>query len=234
MSVNKQLRDQIRYEFAGTFVRDRVVVDVASGTGMGTHVMRSLGAKACIGLERDQPSLRHAASTYSDCTFVCCDAMRLCLPDEAVDVLVSLETIEHFADPAQFVAECKRVLRPGGLMICSTPNHTVYRWGGPNPFHVREMTVNEFLDLFKNLFTDVQLYGQCQVTYPAYVFKGILLAFLEHLHVLQRRTPARTFTEAPVEIGSSHPECEVKPYVARALVKPTYLVVVARKPLGFQ
>jgi ubiquinone/menaquinone biosynthesis C-methylase UbiE len=221
----------MRYEFAGTFVRHRVVVDVASGTGMGTQVMRSLGAKTCIGLEHDRSSLRYAASTYPDCRFICCDALRLCLARDVVDVLVSLETIEHLADPASFVTECKRVLQPGGLIICSTPNRAVYRWGGSNRFHVSEMTVNEFVGLFEGQFTDVQLYGQCDVTYPAYVLKGILRSFLEQLHILKRIQPTRTFTETMAEAGTPRPEYAVEPYVARPLVKPTYLVVVARKPL---
>jgi len=239
MDPNPYNRSQteMRYTFAGQFVDGRVVVDVACGKGIGTHLMLGLGAKTCIGLDRDLPSLQSAASRCSDCSFACCDAMRLCLPDEVADVVVSCEAIEHFANPAEFLTECTRVLRPGGLMICSTPNHTVYRWGGRNPFHVREMNVEEFLGLFKDLFIDVQLYGQWQILYPAYVLKRILLHCLQSLRVksllkrLIRPAADRVSADTAFVEGICHPEFEVKPYAARRFVKPMYVVAVARKPI---
>ena len=42
--------------------------------------------------------------------------------DGAFDALVSLEGIEHFENQAAFVRECARVLKPGGLMVVTTPN----------------------------------------------------------------------------------------------------------------
>jgi len=239
MEPNPYNRSQteMRYTFAGQFVDGRLVVDVACGKGIGTYLMLSLGAKTCIGLDLDLPSLQRAASMYSDCSFACCDAMRLCLPDDVADVVVSCEAIEHFADPAEFLTECARVLRPGGLMICSTPNHTVYRWGGRNPYHLREMNVEEFLGLFKDLFIDAQLYGQWQILYPAYILKRILLHFLQSVRVksllrrLIRPSADRTSADTAFVEGICHPEFEVKPYAARPFVKPMYLVAVARKPL---
>jgi len=42
--------------------------------------------------------------------------------DEAFDVVLSMEGIEHFQDQAAFVNECARVLRPGGHLVLTTPN----------------------------------------------------------------------------------------------------------------
>jgi len=39
-----------------------------------------------------------------------------------VDVVVAFEVIEHIFEPAQFVAQCYRLLKPGGLMVLSCPN----------------------------------------------------------------------------------------------------------------
>ena len=122
-------------------------------------------------------------------------------------------------------------------MICSTPNHTVYRWGGRNPFHVREMNVKEFLRLFKDFFTDIQLDGQWQIVYPAYVLKRILLDFLQSLRVKSllkwaiRPASHKSCTDTAFVEGAWHPEFEVKPYAASPFVKPMYLVAVGRKPL---
>jgi 2-polyprenyl-3-methyl-5-hydroxy-6-metoxy-1,4-benzoquinol methylase len=41
---------------------------------------------------------------------------------DSCDVLVSFEVIEHLFDPATFVAQCSRLVRPGGLLVLSCPN----------------------------------------------------------------------------------------------------------------
>jgi SAM-dependent methyltransferase len=57
--------------------------------------------------------------------------------------------VEHVWDHPQFVAECARVLRPGGLLMLSTPNRLTFSPGaGPsdtplNPFHTHEFTAAE-------------------------------------------------------------------------------------------
>ncbi|MCW2990506.1 MAG: Methyltransferase type 11 [Solirubrobacterales bacterium] len=52
------------------------------------------------------------------------------LPDESVDVVLSTQVLEHVADPAVYLAECARVLRPGGRMLLSTHGLMVYH---PDP-----------------------------------------------------------------------------------------------------
>lgn len=227
---------QMRYVFAGGFVRDRVVLDVASGTGIGTHLLFKCGAKVCIGIELDHASVRQAASAYSVCNFARGDAMQLCVGDEVVDVVVSFETIEHLPDPAQFLKECRRVLRPGGLLICSTPDRTVYGWGWRNPYHVYEMSREEFRDLVEDLFGNCQLYGQKEVNYPLHVTRRLISRFLERIRVkdIVRRIltggPAETAPETEFDKDAFLPEFEVKPFTSGRIVKPTYLIAVARKP----
>jgi len=48
------------------------------------------------------------------------------LPDSAVDVVANFQVIEHLWDQPQFVTECLRVLRPGGLLLLSTPNRITF------------------------------------------------------------------------------------------------------------
>ena len=44
-------------------------------------------------------------------------------PDARFDGLVSMDVIEHVPDPAAWVAETFRVVRPGGLVFLTTPNY---------------------------------------------------------------------------------------------------------------
>ena len=52
--------------------------------------------------------------------------------DDSFETLISMEGIEHFENQAGFVRECARVLKPGGLMILTTPNvmHLSARFSG--------------------------------------------------------------------------------------------------------
>lgn len=63
---------------------------------------------------------------------------RLNLPDASADVVLSSQVLEHVGDPRLYLAECSRVLKPGGRLLLSThgswwhhPHPTDYwRWTG--------------------------------------------------------------------------------------------------------
>ena len=73
-------------------------------------------------------------------------ALDLPLDDATMDAVVSFETLEHVREHARFAAEVRRVLRPGGLFIVSTPDRRVYSARGEhfNEFHLLELTEPEF------------------------------------------------------------------------------------------
>lgn len=225
---------EMRYRFAGDFVRDGLVVDVASGTGLGTDLLMKFGARACIGLELDFEAAACAASFYDRCQFAVCDATLTCLRGECADVVVSFETIEHLTDPAKFLEECKRLLRPGGLFICSTPNREVHRWHASNPFHVHEFFPHEFIQLVNQFFSSCRVYGQGEVVFALHVSRVLLTRFLELIHFKERlkqllRRPTSTAPETEFSETSRHSEYEIKPYYSGWLWKPPYMIVVARK-----
>src|SRR5581483_8686594 len=106
----------------------------------------------------------HAARSYPrrNLRFVAGDARAIPLRDGAVDVVVSFETIEHLYEHDRFVAEIKRVLRPGGVAIVSTPERDVYSPynSSANPYHCHELTKQEFLRLLNPAFSSVRLMSQ--------------------------------------------------------------------------
>jgi SAM-dependent methyltransferase len=159
---------QARYEFASRFVKDKIVIDCACGTGVGTSLYLEAGAAEVSAFDVSKSAV---AETTARCNSPrvkaqVADALQLPLPDDYADVYISLETIEHIEQDEEFLAEVKRVLKPGGLFICSTPNRTLTNPGitvsDPpfNPFHVREYAREEFAGLLKRYFPGLSLYGQ--------------------------------------------------------------------------
>lgn len=129
-----------RYRWAARWVRGARVLDVASGTGYGAAMLRRAGARVVAGLDRVAEAVRFGRERYGT-RAVCGDAHHLPFAARAFDVAVSFETIEHLEDREAFVGELRRVLRPAGVLLLSTPN--ARRTGGNNPYHRHEFTREE-------------------------------------------------------------------------------------------
>lgn len=125
--VIQNLRDHLvqehimRYIFASGFIQNKVVLDIACGTGYGSNFLRKAGAKKIFGVD------------------------------------ISAETIEHLGQYRDFLIEVKRVLKPGGCLICSTPNK---RYAGHHVWHVKEFYPQEFFELLAENFIVLGRYAQ--------------------------------------------------------------------------
>lgn len=77
--------------------------------------------------------------------------------------MASFETIEHLNEHRAYLSECQRVLAPGGIFICSTPNRRAYLGTLHSPFHVLEFSLPEFSLLLMEYFADLTLHYQLSV-----------------------------------------------------------------------
>jgi O-antigen biosynthesis protein len=181
-----------RYLAALGLCHDRLVLDVASGEGYGTALIADV-ARGVVGVELDPAVVGHAVRNYgaSGALFVPGEASALPLASAAFDVVVSFETLEHIAAQEEFLRETKRVLRPGGVLLISTPDRAVYSPLGscPNPFHVRELDRTEFLALLRARFGNVALWGQRTVHGSAILAEADPSAGLADWSGFVRRTP---------------------------------------------
>ncbi|WP_395450923.1 rhamnan synthesis F family protein [Aminobacter sp. UC22_36] len=147
-----------RYLFALDFCRDKNVLDVACGEGYGCNLISQV-ASGVVGVDVDADTVAYADRTYgtSVLRFVAADATQLPFDDASFDVVTSFETIEHFDGHEAFLAEIARVLRPGGTVVISSPNRTVYTEQNDhhNPFHVRELDREQFLSALGTQFSNV-------------------------------------------------------------------------------
>jgi SAM-dependent methyltransferase len=135
--------------------RDPVVLDAGCGEGYGTQALAARWPT--IALDYDEWTAQHLARAHPSLPGLRGNLTALPLRDAAADVVVSLQTVEHVWDQPRFVAECARVLRPGGLLVLSTPNRLTFPPG--NPHHHRELDVDELTELVHPHLDAVAVHG---------------------------------------------------------------------------
>jgi 2-polyprenyl-3-methyl-5-hydroxy-6-metoxy-1,4-benzoquinol methylase len=164
-----------RYLLAVALCRGRDVLDVATGEGYGA-AMLAQHARSVIACDVAAEVIARARQAFlrPNLTFIVGDAHRLPAPDGSVDVVVCFEALEHFAEQDVFVHEVRRVLRPGGMLLVSTPDREVYSPPGaaPNPFHLHELTQAEFTALLGAHFAHVTLARQRAIAASAILPEG--------------------------------------------------------------
>ncbi|WP_028932555.1 class I SAM-dependent methyltransferase [Pseudonocardia spinosispora] len=142
-------RHEVAYEHLARHCADAVVLEAGCGEGYGAAMLAE-HARLVIGLDYDEQAAAHVAARYPSVHVTRGNLVHLPLPDDAVDVVVNLQVIEHLWDQPGFLAECARVLRPGGLLLISTPNRITFSPGRDtplNPFHTRELAAAELDEL---------------------------------------------------------------------------------------
>jgi SAM-dependent methyltransferase len=226
---------QARYVFAGGYVKDKSVLDVACGAGMGTAYLLDSGARTCVGLDVDYPSVASARATYKKCNFAQCDAEKFCLAENSLDVVVSFETIEHLADQQTFLRECHRALRNSGVFICSTPNRKLSRWAPRNPYHIHEIEIDEFDRLLRAEFAEVKLFAQGTQPYWPFVARALLWRAIDFLQLkstiwrLFGRKPDPRAVRTKFDANVDKPDGSIQEYQENRQVQPAYVIAVARK-----
>ena len=153
-----------RYHLARELACGKDVLDVASGEGYGSNLLAET-ANRVWGVDISQEAVDHAVRSYSrsNLRFLRGDASKLPLPDHSVDLVVSFETIEHLSGQQEMIGEIRRVLRPGGRLLISSPdreNYDAIQHGGQNHFHVRELSGEEFAELLRRNFSNVRFARQ--------------------------------------------------------------------------
>jgi SAM-dependent methyltransferase len=142
-------RHEVVYERLAGRCADRDVLEAGCGEGYGADLIAGV-ARRVIGLDYDESAVAHVRARYPRVEMLHGNLAELPLPDGAVDVVVNFQVIEHLWDQGQFVAECYRVLRPGGVLLMSTPNRITFSPGRDtpiNPFHTRELNAAEMTEL---------------------------------------------------------------------------------------
>ncbi len=122
--------DQISAEFGRDMTGEKPfeglrILDIGCGGGLLAEPMARLGATVvgADAAERNIPVAQlHAEQMGLEIDYRLTTAEALAAAGEQFDAVLNMEVVEHVADPQAYTDACAALLKPGGIMICSTIN----------------------------------------------------------------------------------------------------------------
>ncbi|MFI3333063.1 MAG: class I SAM-dependent methyltransferase [Rikenellaceae bacterium] len=146
-------RSRLAYYEAAKRISGRVL-EIGTGSGYGVEIIAP-HATHFTTIDKHTPAAD--VITGENIEFIEATVPPLPFADESFDCVISFQVIEHIKDDKLFAAEVKRVLRPGGIFIVSTPNIAMSLTR--NPWHIREYTKEEFSSLLGTQFSSIEALG---------------------------------------------------------------------------
>ena len=131
-----------RYRFAATHLCPGRVLDIACGVGYGAELLAERADVQVLGVDLAEQAIAYAQRRNPGprLEYRVADALAF---EDAVgfDTIVSLETVEHVADPGLLIERLGAMLRPGGCLISSVPTTPSVDL---NPHHRHDFSEREF------------------------------------------------------------------------------------------
>ena len=156
-----------RYEFVLPMVQQSdEVLETACGTGYGSRML-SEKARSVVAIDYSLAALHYARERFAapNLSHLLMNCHRLGFADQSFDLIVSFEVFEHLEDPQRYLSECRRVLRPGGRLVLSTPNRSAWDLhmrsiGSQYEYHVNMQNLRGLQNLLARFFHSVVIYSQ--------------------------------------------------------------------------
>lgn len=120
---------------------ERDVVELGCGNGLGAELIATLHPRSYVGLDVMPEQIALAVRRgVPNARFLVGDASRVtALSDACADVIVIFGILHHVESWHQAVAECRRILRTGGVLVVEEPDakflrvwDRVFHWGHPH------------------------------------------------------------------------------------------------------
>jgi len=153
-----------------------LILDVGCGSGIGCcYLACKRKQNHVIGIDISSTSKpRLWKSTF---TFIKMDCSQMGFKDNCFDAVIMLSVLEHLLNPLECLKEIRRILKPGGILILSTPNRLA---SSPNLNlkkslsldHVKEYSPRELRSIISALFMVDDLFG-VKISNPAYALREL-------------------------------------------------------------
>lgn len=155
-----------RYGFVARHCSNKVVLDAGCGVGFGIKILINW-TKKIFGSDHSFQTLKYAQRRYvkTDAPLAVMDLQSTAFKDGIFDVVLAIEVFEHIREWKEFLFEVRRILKPKGLFIMSTPNLSFWRMDKiglqtkDNPYHVNMTNYYQLKKRLSNVFVDVRIFG---------------------------------------------------------------------------
>jgi 2-polyprenyl-3-methyl-5-hydroxy-6-metoxy-1,4-benzoquinol methylase len=147
------------YHLMEPFIAGKSVLEAGCGEGYGAALMARHAARV-VGVDYNAPALELARARHqaSNLEYRAVDLLDLAKqsPGE-FDVVTNFQVLEHLDDPTPFLSAAAACVKPGGMLILTTPNRPASV--SENPYHVHEYTAAELASLLGKFFPSVEVRG---------------------------------------------------------------------------
>lgn len=176
VSVEQVNRLAQRYYWAGGYCQDNDVLEVACGAGQGLGYLEVVSRSLRAG--DISPSLvEKARSVYGTRIDISeMDAENLPFDENCLDVIILFEAIYYLHSAERFIDECRRVLRPEGILLLATANRDLFDFN-PSPFSVKYYNPVELGTMLSNYGFETRFFGGSPAKSQS--FKGRILRLLK-------------------------------------------------------
>jgi len=177
-SVTKEQVERIvhRYQWASRICADKDVLEVGCGTGQGLGLFLTVSNSVEAGdysIELLSVPINYYGDRVNLRQF---DAQNMPYENSSKDVIILFEAIYYVPDVSKFIAECKRILRPNGIVLIVTANKELKDFN-PSPHSFKYYNCAELHELFSEFGFKSQFFGHMEIQTDE--LKSKIISFLK-------------------------------------------------------
>lgn len=163
-----------RYEFVAQYIpTGSRVLDAGCGVGYGAAHLADKGAVLVTAVDISSEAIRLGRQHFDRKQILWiqedCHTLTEASRHGPYNVICILENIEHLSSPEMFLSRSADLLSPNGYLMLSTPNRSISDYLRvsestqipANPYHHREYTYTELIDLLRQYFRKITIWYQC-------------------------------------------------------------------------
>ena len=150
------------YRFFAGFVGNKRVLEIGSGTGYGANYLAK-HASFIVSIDVDEPAISYSArnSSSDHIDFRVHDLATATLSDEAFEVIVTSNTLEHIPNIDDLLSNAASLLKADGVCLIAVPPVTSPHWFAvnfSNIFHINNLTPLNWYTKLSRFFEEVECF----------------------------------------------------------------------------